>query len=168
MIRRGLLSFLLVLSMSTVASSQAKSQEFSGGLEFALPNDALEDAVVAGFGLSLRYEKSFTNRLSWVGDIGFILFTGKNNGTPISVFPFQCGIKYYFQESLKGLYGMGEAGFHSFHGGEGANGTDFSYAPAIGYHFKNIDVNVKYQFISSSWISASFVGVRVSHNLFTR
>lgn|GEM_PF-2951229 len=134
--------FIILAACGAFACPQTKAQQISGGLEFALPNegDALEDAVVAGFGLSARYEKSFSKNLSSLADGGFMLFTGKNRGDPILAIPVQAGVKYYLRENGPGLYGMAQLGVHSFSGGAGAHGTNFSYAPGIGYRFKKLDV----------------------------
>jgi hypothetical protein len=148
-----------------LSCARTEAQQISGGLELALPNEgvALEDAVVAGFGLSARYEKSFTKNLSWLADGGFTLFTGKNGGDPIFTIPVQAGVKYYLQKNGLGFYGIAQLGAHSFSGGAGAHGANFSYAPGIGYHFKKLDVGARYEKIISSWIGAGYMGVRVGY-----
>ncbi|HLZ15814.1 MAG TPA: hypothetical protein VKQ08_02195 [Cyclobacteriaceae bacterium] len=157
-----LFAILLVFASSSFAYAQAKAREVSGGVELGFPNDALEDAVVFAVGLSARYEKGFSRKTSWLSEAGVILFTGKNGGGPIISVPVQGGIKYYFKGGMKGFYGMAELGIHSF-SGDGASGTNFSFAPAVGYHFNKVDIGLKYQTISSSWISASYATCRVAY-----
>src|SRR5882724_11483761 len=159
---KGLFAVLFVAAIVSFSSTGAKAQEISGGLELALPGGDLSDAVGTGIGISGRYEQGFGDKMSWLVDAGFISFAGKNSAPSVTTIPVQGGVKYYFQEQMKGFYGLAEIGFHSSSGG-GYSATNLSYAPAIGYHLEKFDLGLKYQVINVSQGSASYIGIRVAY-----
>jgi len=175
-VTKFLFSALFVMSIIALAPQQAKAQEWSGGLELGLPTGSFSDGAGLGFGVSGRYEKPFGSKTSWLVDAGLSYFGGKSvagislpNWTMI---PIQGGVKYYFDEQMKGFYASGQLGFHhlttssvTYNGVTipSLSETDFSFAPGIGYHLDKFDIGLRYQVISASGSSASYFGVRAAY-----
>jgi hypothetical protein len=155
----------------TAGKTMAQSGRLSIGFEAAQPLGDFGDGASTGFGGSLRYEHPMGEKLGLTFTAGWITFGGKEqefagikyDGPGISLIPIQAGLKFYFKEQQAGLYIMGEIGAHAVTiggvdftdpitgavtEGESSSNTSFSYAPAIGFHMKKIDIGLRYQFFS--------------------
>jgi hypothetical protein len=173
---------IVLLSMT----SFAQNGRFSVGAELGLPMGTFGDAASIGIGGSLRYEMPMGDNLGLMLTAGYMSFSGKTvagfdlpNETMI---PIQVGAKYYFTEQQDGFYGAVELGVHSTsvtipaYAGITVGGvtygaypeskvtsTDFSYAPGVGYALANVDIGLRYQIISSTGGSSSYLGVRLAY-----
>ena len=168
----------------TAGTTMAQSGRLSIGLEVAQPLGDFGDGSGTGFGGSLRYEFPMGDKLGLTITAGWMTFGGEDieysfggydttiAGPSISMIPVQAGLKFYFKEQQAGLYLMGEIGAHSLSFGE-VNGvsmdghTGLSYAPAIGFHMKKIDIGLRYQFFDfaggeSEGSTEGYVGLRAA------
>ncbi|HYG17486.1 MAG TPA: outer membrane beta-barrel protein [Ohtaekwangia sp.] len=159
-----LVAFALVTLSATSSLAQGR---FSVGPELALPMGDFGDVSGVGFGASVRYEGAINENLNWMGTVGFLTFSEKDDfGVKISQIPIQAGIKYYFTESYSGFYAGAELGFHIvkakvdvFGESMSTSETEFGFAPQVGYHLANIDIALRYQIVSD----ADYVGVRLAY-----
>jgi len=180
------ITFVAILISSQY--SVAQNGRFSLGAEVGIPMGDFGDAANAGFGGSIRYEMPLSGNLALTGTVGYMVFSGKDQtilgftikGSDWSMIPIQVGAKYYFTEQQNGFYGMVELGVHSssikspeytttYFGvpitvpSATATSTDLSYAPELGYHLANIDLGLRYQMISTSGSSTSYLGLRLAY-----
>ncbi len=180
-----LLAGALVLSLVTInAKAGGDNGRFSVGAEAALPMGTFGDGYSLGVGGSLRYEMPMGDNLGLTATAGYISFSGKSvagyTAPSYSMIPIQVGAKYYFQEQQNGFYGMVELGVHSLsykvnlpsiNYTTGAvtytettfTATDLSFAPEVGYMLANVDIGLRYQIISSTGGSTSYLGVRLAY-----
>jgi hypothetical protein len=187
--KKTILSIALVIGLVSAANvSKAQNGRFSVGAELALPMGDFGDQSNLGFGGSLRYEYPMGDNLGLCLTAGYITFSGKSiddgfGGTykfSNSMIPIQAGLKYYFSEQQDGFYGMVNLGVHSFKSkytvpgysflgvtvpgyDVSASTTNLSYAPEIGYHLANADFGVRYQIISTTGATTSYVGIRIAY-----
>jgi hypothetical protein len=166
--KKLLLSIVAVVAISSASFAQGR---FSVGAELGLPMGDFGDAAGIGFGGSLRYEGTINDNLNWTGTLGYLTFSEKDNsGLKVSMIPVQAGVKYYFTESFSGFYGAAELGVHmvksKFEGeffgvpvSVSESSTEFSFAPALGYHLGAVDVALRYQIVSD----ANYLGVRLAY-----
>jgi len=157
-INKALLLFL-GLAISTISFSQ-----FSVGLETCLSTSSYSDIQRFGTGASLRYERSFQEKLSLTFAVGFLSFTGQiRDGFPTGnkVVPISGGAKYYFYESGKGLYAVADLGlsFVSYAGTQ--KDTRLAFSPGIGYRNNRWDFTGRLNVVSQ----ASYYSLRAGYIL---
>ncbi len=174
------------LLVATNYTSNAQGR-FSVGAELAHPMGDIADAAGMGFGASLGYELSVSDNLGLTGNAGYLMFGGKtySNGfvdieSKSSMIPIQIGGKYYFGETMEGLYLGAQLGVHmisskveipsyTFMGitvpgsSETESSTKLSYAPQVGYHLANIDLGLRYQMVATEGSTTSYLGVRIAY-----
>jgi hypothetical protein len=176
----------IVLSAFTNISKAADNGRFSVGAELGLPMGTFGDAASIGIGGSLRYEMPMGDNLGLMLTAGYMSFSGKTvSGIDLpneTMIPVQVGAKYYFTEQQNGFYGSAELGIHSTSvtipayagitvGGvtygaypeQKLTSTDFSFAPGVGYALANVDIGLRYQIISSTGGSTSYLGLRLAY-----
>jgi hypothetical protein len=127
----------------------------TGGPDFAIGGD-LRYQIDVDKQLSIPITAGYTN-LSSSTDIGNV--TIKSN---FGYIPVKAGVKYFFDPSGAGLYGLAElgAGFGTTSG----SGTSFVYSPAIGYAWSNgLDIGAKYEGLSQNGGSVGYVGLRIAY-----
>ena len=177
----------LALTAMTAKTTQAQNGRFSVGAELGLPMGTFGDGYGLGIGGSLRYEYPIGDNMGIGLTAGYITFSGKTvsgyKGPSFSMIPAQAFFKYYFQEQQKGFYGMVDLGIHhssvkiaaityvdpftgqtvELYPAQTVSATDLSYAPEIGYHLDNIDLGLRYQIVSSTGSTTSYLGVRIAY-----
>lgn len=164
-----ILSALVVMLAITLANvNTASAQEFSGGLDLAIPNGSWSDGYGVGFGLSARYEAPIQDKLNWTASLGFISFSGKTStysvlgntftisNPSITLIPVTGGIKYYFSEANAGFYGAADLGF--FIANEGI-GTKFGFSPGVGYKVNKLDFTFRFNAVSD----INYLGLRAAY-----
>jgi len=121
-------------------------------------------------GADLRYQVDLDRQLSIPITAGFTSIFNKDvtvGNTTIkpdnsNYIPVKAGLKYFFNDSGAGAYGLAEAGA-AFWTMKGA-GTSFVYSPAIGYAWDNgLDLGVKYEGLSRDGVNNGYVGVRLAY-----
>ena len=189
-----LLAGALVLAVVTKTNAKGGDNgRLSVGAELGLPMGTFGDVYSIGIGGSLRYEMPMGDNLGLMATAGFMSFSGKDitvgtvtvKGASQTMIPIQIGAKYYFTEQQSGFYGSAELGVHMasytikgydavvFNGvtivpakaDETKTDTNFSFAPGIGYALDNVDIGLRYQIISATGGSSSYLGVRVAYVL---
>lgn len=161
-------ALVVMLAITLVNVNSAKAQEFSGGLDLAIPNGNWSDGYGVGFGLSARYEAPIQDKLNWTASAGFVSFAGKTVtgtifGVPYSVsnpsvtlIPVTGGIKYYFSEANAGFYGAADIGF--FIANQGI-GTKFGFSPGVGYKVNKLDFTFRFNAVSD----INYLGLRAAY-----
>jgi hypothetical protein len=151
----------LAIFFSVNANAQG-TRKFGIGLNVGVPTS---DAYSFAIGGDLRYQLDVAKQLSIPITAGYTRLSGKEIGNTgvdfpsVGYIPVKAGLKYFFNDSGAGAYGLAEAGA-GFLVGSGASGTEFVYSPAIGYAWSNgLDLGAKYEGIGST----GYVGIRLAY-----
>ncbi len=159
----------IAMFVSTNANAQTPSptnpsgQKMGVGVILGVPtNEGSEFAL----GADLRYQIDVNRQLSIPITTGFTSIFNKDVGNVeipnTNYIPLKAGLKYFFNETGAGAYGLAEAGA-AFGTNKGA-GTSFVYSPAIGYAFNNgLDLGVKYEGLTKNKVNNGYVGVRLAY-----
>ena len=147
----------VALFFSTNANAQS-SPKFGVGVNLGVPTATNGSFAI---GADSRYQFDIDKQLSIPLTVGYTNFSYKGGGNA-GYIPLKAGLKYFFNDTGAGAYGLAEAGaaFSTNKGGE----TSFVYSPAIGYSWSNgLDLAAKYEGLSNNGISNGYVGVRVAY-----
>lgn len=167
---------LIFGSFLLCASFMAKSQDnpgkgdlkFSGGAELALPIGDFGEFYSVGLGFSAQADYYVSDKVSLNLNAGYITYQGKTidlgilgsiKSPSFNVIPVMAGARYSITEKF---YGSAQLGL-SFWSNDGFNGSDFTFAPGIGYKFSKIDVQLKYNSIGTEGGSSDNLGLRVAY-----
>ncbi len=170
---------LLFIAALTAASFTGFAQDekeatkpltFSIGLEGSLPFGDFADGYSFGIGGTAQADYRVASELAITLNAGYISYSGKDftiagttfKNPAFGLIPVLAGIKYWFSPNI---YGSGQLGL-SFASGNGASGSNFTYAPGVGFQFSKFDILVKYVGISGSngGSSLSTIGLRAAYN----
>ena len=179
-------------SISTVAAClllmfigvSAANAQFSVGAELGLPSGNFSDFASTGFGGSVSYDATISDKLGWTASIGYLSFGGKtiqyNSSLSIpfgatSNIPLNGGVKYYFSEAGNGFYGgldlslnfLSVSYLESINNGNNGSGytlgtqseTKFGINPGIGYRLSNLDFAFRYNAVGDF----SYLGIRAAY-----
>jgi len=149
----------VALFFSTNASAQ--NQKLGIGITAGIPTS---DVYGVALGADLRYQFDIDKQLSIPVTAGYTNFSVKDEfgGGSVGYIPVKAGVKYFFNDSGSGVYGLAElgAGFGTKEG----SGTSFVYSPAIGYSWSNgLDLGVKYEGLARNSTSTGFFGLRLAY-----
>ncbi|MBC7615191.1 MAG: outer membrane beta-barrel protein [Pedobacter sp.] len=154
----------VALFFSTNVNAQS-SPKFGIGLNVGVPTS---DAYGVAVGADLRYQFDIDKQLSIPITAGYTRFFGKEIGntgvrfTDYPYIPLKAGLKYFFNDTGAGAYGLAEAG--AAFGTNSGSGTSFVYSPAIGYAWSNgLDLGLKYEGISKNSSNTGYVGLRLAY-----
>jgi len=151
--------FIVALTATSFAGFAQKEKEeskplsFSVGLEAALPIGDFADFNSFGIGGSVQGEYKVAPELGITLNAGYISYSAKSISVlgvslpkekALGVIPVLAGVRYHFSENI---YGSGQLGLSFFSGG--GSGSNFTYAPGVGFKFSQFDVLVKYVGMSS-------------------
>lgn len=153
--------FIAITAMiSFSAISQSKSSggsSFSGGLEIGLPMGDFNVTQSLGYGASVH--GLFGDKSGFTASIGYMSFSGKSfTGGSYAAFgltPVKVG---YRLASEGGFYTEPQVGISFYTGGSG-----FTYAPVVGMMTGSLDLSVRYESISSTGSTLSFLGFRLGY-----
>jgi hypothetical protein len=157
---------VVALFFSTNAKAQS-TQKLGIGLTAGLPTS---DAYNFVGGIDLRYQFDIDKQLSIPVTAGYTHMFAKDitvgnttfDGVDFGYVPVKAGVKYFFNDSGSGVYGLAElgAGF----GTKSGSGTSFVYSPAVGYAWSNgLDLGVKYEGLARDGASTGFFGLRLAY-----
>jgi len=181
--KKLLLSLALVAGLGVAANAQTKDPAMGGskigvGADFAFPMGDFGDVYNFGVGGSLNFQAPIANKLNFVGEAGYISFTGKDINTGPATFkapsfgtvPLKAGLRYFLAENF---YAQGQIGtaISTEEGGK----TGFLYAPSLGVEFPvadkmSIDFGARYEGWSgqanglNGTRTNSFIGLRAALN----
>ncbi len=151
------------IALCFTMNANAQSKKLGIGLNVGVPTN---DAYGIALGGDLRYQFDVDKQLSIPITAGFTNFMGKEIGNTnvdfpdYSYIPVKAGLKYFFNDTGAGFYGLAEAGA-SFTTGSNI-GTRFVYSPALGYAWSNgIDLGAKYEGISGG--NGGYAGLRLAY-----
>lgn len=153
----------VALFFSTNANAQ--SPKLGIGVNLGVPTS---DAYSFAIGADLRYQFDIDKQLSVPITAGYTRLMGKEIGNTGIDFadrgyiPAKVGLKYFFNDTGSGVYGLAEAGagFSTESGG----GTSFVYSPAIGYAWSNgLDLGAKFEGLSKNSVNTGYFGLRLAY-----
>ena len=147
----------VALFFSTNANAQS-SPKFGVGLNVGVPTATGGNLAI---GADLRYQFDIDNQLSVPLTAGYTNTSYKGGGNS-GYIPLKAGLKYFFNDTGAGAYGLAEAGagFSTAKGGQ----TGFVYSPAIGYSWSNgLDLAAKYEGMSNNGFNSGYTGIRLAY-----
>jgi hypothetical protein len=147
----------LFFSINVNAQSAPK---FGIGLNVGVPTTTGYSLAIGG---DLRYQFDIDKQLSVPITAGYMNFSLKDTygGGSFGMIPVKAGLKYFFNDTGAGAYGLAEAGagFSTASGGS----TSFVYSPAIGYAWSNgLDLGAKYEGYSNNG-NFGWAGIRLAY-----
>jgi len=141
-------------------STGANAQNLGVGLNLGLPTTDGYDFAIGG---DVRYQINLDEQLSIPLTAGYTHFLGQDNIPDFGYIPLKAGVKYFFEPSGSGLYGLAELGAGIGVTPSGAK-TGFLYAPSIGYSWSSgLDLGVRYEGNSVSGATLGQVALRVAY-----
>ncbi len=169
-----------LLTVGTIFAQNSCAQ-ISAGLDLSLPMGNFSDIASTGFGGSVRYDGSISDKLGWTVAAGYQSFSGKtytvgNVSIPFgttSNIPISGGIKYYFSEAGSGFYGGIDLSLnflstyvYTYNSGNGGgyslqsdSQSKFGINPGFGYRLPNWDFAARYNAVGDF----SSLGIRVAY-----
>lgn len=159
----------LAIFVSTNVNAQTSEptnpsrQKLGVGLNVGVPTNSGSSLAV---GADLRYQVDLDRQLSIPITAGFTSIFNKDIGNievdNSNYIPVKAGLKYFFNDTGAGAYGLAEAGA-AFWTMKNA-GTAFVYSPAIGYAWSNgLDLSAKYEGLSQNGVNNGYVGLRLAY-----
>jgi hypothetical protein len=154
----------VALFFSTNVNAQS-SPKFGIGLNVGVPTRNSYGLAIGG---DLRYQFDVAKQLSIPLTAGYTRFMGAEIGNTgkdapdYAYVPVKAGLKYFFNDSGSGAYGLAEAGA-GFETGSGGS-TQFIYSPALGYAWSNgLDLSAKYEGFNHSGFNTGYFGLRLAY-----
>lgn len=154
----------VALFFSTNVNAQS-SPKFGIGLNVGVPTRNAYSFTIGG---DLRYQFDVDKQLSIPITAGYTRFMGAEIGNTgndypdFAYIPLKAGLKYFFNDTGSGVYGLAEAGA-GFGTGSGGN-TNFIYSPALGYAWSNgLDLAAKYEGFNDSGFNTGYFGLRLAY-----
>ena len=150
-----------VVALFFSTNANAQSQKLGIGITAGIPTS---DIYSVALGADLRYQFDIDKQLSIPVTAGYTNLSVKDKfgGGNFGYSPVKAGVKYIFNDSGSGVYGLAElgAGF----GTKSGSGTSFVYSPAVGYAWSNgLDLGVKYEGLAKDGGSTGFFGLRLAY-----
>ena len=150
----------VALFFSTNVNAQS-SPKFGVGINVGVPSYTGGSLAI---GADLRYQFDIDKQLSVPLTVGYTNLSNKDTygGGNSGYIPLKAGLKYFFNDTGAGVYGLGEVGaaFSTVKGGK----TNLVYSPAIGYSWSSgLDLAAKYEAISFKGGNSGYYGVRVAY-----
>ncbi|TCC90436.1 hypothetical protein EZ428_14270 [Pedobacter frigiditerrae] len=153
-----LASAAAALAMFFSVNANAQSPKFGIGLNVGAGTSAGTNLAIGG---DLRYQFDIDKQLSVPITAGYTNIGIKNSDLTLAFIPVKAGLKYFFNDTGSGAYGLAEAGA-GFAAGDNT-GTSFVYSPAIGYSWSNgLDLAAKYEGYSNNG-SVGYAGIRLAY-----
>lgn len=167
-----------------LTSNNLNAQESfaSGGIEVAIPIGDFGEVYPLGIGVSGQYEFGISKHFGVTGSIGYTFLTVDSELSDLVktayMVPLQVGVKYYLDESRKGLFLAAQVGLHNVSvtlkdleilgltiEGETDSETDLSFAPEVGYYInENISLALRFNIISAEEELKNYLGFRAAYN----
>jgi hypothetical protein len=131
-------------------NANAQMPKLGIGIDAGIPTTDQYNFTLGG---DARLQFDVANQLSIPVTVGYTHFFAKDDlaeaKQDYAFIPVKAGVKYFFDESGSGLYGLAELG--AAFGVSDEAKTGFIYSPAIGYAWSSgIDLGIKYEGISTA------------------
>jgi len=147
----------VALFFSVNANAQ-DSRKLGIGLNVGVGTSTGTGLAIGG---DLRYQFDIDKQLSVPITAGYTNIAIKDTDLNFGFIPVKAGLKYFFNDTGAGAYGLAEAGA-AFSAGDNS-GTAFVYSPAIGYSWSNgLDLAAKYEGYSNNG-SVGYAGIRLAY-----
>jgi hypothetical protein len=157
-IKKTILYSLLFLGIHATINAQNKTQ-IGASVNFHYPIGDFKNLVTYGFGLNLNADYAYSKYISFTGSIGYTGFKGAEISVPTQTingtgtrtvevpnskyYPVLVGAKLYFLQDA--VFISAQTGL-TFVKQDGANSTDFTLAPGIGFNTRqNGGLSSEYQ-----------------------
>lgn len=154
----------VALFFSTTVNAQS-TPKLGVGVNLGVPTNDFNDLAA---GVDLRYQFDLDRQLSVPITAGYTHFFGKKipntdmHYSSYGYIPVKAGLKYFFNDTGSGAYGLAEAG--AGFGTGNASGTVFTYSPALGYAWSNgLDLGAKYEGYTKNGGNMGYVGLRLAY-----
>ena len=154
----------VALFFSTNVNAQT-NPKFGIGLNLGAPTSNAYSFAIGG---DLRYQFDVDKQLSIPLTAGYSRFMGAEIGNTgvnypdYAYVPVKAGLKYFFNDTGSGVYGLAEVGA-GFGVSTGAD-TEFIYSPALGYAWSNgLDLAAKYEGFNRSGFNTGYFGLRLAY-----
>jgi hypothetical protein len=151
-----LASAAAVVALFFSTNVNAQTPKLGIGINAGVPTN--NDHFNLALGVDARFQFNVANQLSIPVTVGYTNFFAKDQKNAAGItfkdpnygfIPVKAGLKYFFDPSGSGLYGLAEAG--AAFGVTNQAKTAFLYSPAIGYAWSNgLDLGLKYEGISNA------------------
>ncbi|WP_131537219.1 outer membrane beta-barrel protein [Pedobacter nototheniae] len=157
-----------VVALFFTTTTVNAQQKLGIGLSVGLPTGDTHSFAIGG---DVRYQIDVDKQLSIPVTAGYTHFIGKevgNTGIDYSDYgyiPVKAGVKYFFDPSGAGLYGLAELGASIGVSPSGV-GTGFLYVPSVGYAWSSgLDLGVRYEGNTTKFFdkSLSQVALRIAY-----
>lgn len=179
-IKRFFACSAIALSLFATLNAKAQMPKLGVGLNAGLPTT--DDYYKIALGADLRLQFDVAKQLSIPFTVGYTNFVGKEidmalvdlpAGVPYSgkvpnydFIPVKGGLKYFFDKSGSGMYGLAEVG--AAFGLTRYSKIGFLYSPALGYSWSSgFDLGLKYEAISgglkNNQDNIGQIGLRVAY-----
>lgn len=165
------------------AGAFAQNNQVSLGIDLAMPMGDFGDAYSLGVGPTAGFELPFGKAAATVQLSYMILMPKEDVGIDkASMLPLQAGLKYYFMEEQRGVYGHLQLGMHMSSyttedvdlgplgtvEGESESSSNFSWAIGAGYALEKLDIGLRYNSISpdsdvEGAEASTYLGIRVAY-----
>ena len=154
-VTKVLASAAAVVALFFSTNVNAQTPKLGIGINAGVPTN--NDYFNFTLGADARFQFDVAKQLSIPVTVGYTNFFAKDQYLPgetkktpdYGFIPVKAGLKYFFDPSGSGLYGLAEAG--AAFGVTDHAKTAFIYSPAIGYAWSNgLDLGVKYEGISKA------------------
>lgn len=146
----------VALFFSTNVNAQS-SPKFGIGLNVGVPTRNSYDIAI---GADVRYQFDVDKQLSIPITAGYTRFM--RDAADYGYIPVKAGLKYFFNDTGSGVYGLAEAGAAFAVGNY--SGTNFIYSPALGYAWSNgLDLAAKYEGFNDSGFNTGYFGLRLAY-----
>ena len=177
--------FSLTAALCGTIGLMAQHKQISLGVDLGLPLDPLSKEYTMLVGPTAGFELPIGDKLGITLQVSYLLPQAKSDFaeelSSASLIPVQAGLKYYFQESQKGLYGHAQIGIHSFSESfkelppfpaQTFTSTTLSWAIGAGYQLEKFDFGLRFNMIMPEAAEdgaepepKSYIGLRVAYLL---
>jgi len=155
------ISFFALSVLFVNAQSQSERNEkfnYSIGLNLGTAVGNAKDYVGYVVGGDVQVQYNVATKIKATLDAGYFSYSNKNEPGATKLIPLLAGAKFYLTDKFFGHAQLGV----SFSTEKGA-GNGFTYVPSIGYDLSNdFDIAVKYQAVTQSGETTSFIGLRAA------
>lgn len=175
---KQLLSVLLLAVLFTGFINAQNKMAVGIQAGIALPMGDFGDGFDMGFGGTGTFAYHINPMLDVTASVGYLTWGAKEGDATFSSIPVLVGARYYFGKDKFNPYAAAELGIHfstvdipeviipgfGTFGGGSESGSDFGFGVGAGFLYKmgpnlDLDVNAKFNSISSEGSSSSFISV---------
>ncbi len=177
-------SITLCAMLLAFGALSAQTKQLSIGVDLVLPQGDFSKEYSLGVGPNAGFELPVGDKLAVTLHAGYDILLVQSDHSDVlagaSLVPIQAGLKYFFQESQKGIYAHAQLGTHLFTEkfkaneqfgleAESETSTRFSWGIGVGYQLAKFDLGLRYNMIMPSGEDGegsdpiSYIGLRIAY-----